>query len=131
MSEMRLKIFTPDKMEFDGNVECVDVPLPDGRYTVLKNHASAVFLLSEGVCKFVANGKEYVRVINGGVMRVNDNVVTVTSDFIEEETNVVKAIEKRNKKFEEEEKRRKISYGEYEKNRVVLLRAMKNLHEKK
>ena len=89
---MYLEIISPEKVLFKGEVNSVTVPGTDGEFQMLNHHAAIVSTLVEGIVKFVVvgsdsdfelsdnitmSGSTYSLEINGGVIEMSDNKVTV------------------------------------------------------
>lgn len=74
---LKLKIVSPEKIEFDGEVESVLVPGTLGSFEILQNHAPIISSLNKGVVTYVtAQGKNDLEVI-GGFVSVNQNQVNL------------------------------------------------------
>ena len=74
---LKLKIVSPEKIEFDGEVESVLVPGTLGSFEILLNHAPIISSLNKGVVTYVtAQGKNDLEVI-GGFVSVNQNQVNL------------------------------------------------------
>ena len=74
---LKLKIVSPEKIEFDGEVESVLVPGTLGQFEILQNHAPIISSLNKGVVTYVtAQGKNDLEVI-GGFVSVNQNQVNL------------------------------------------------------
>ncbi len=70
MHTFKLKILTPDKKLFEGEVLSFTVPTQTGEITVLKDHAPLITLISIGEIKVkVKNGEEKF-LVQGGVIDV-------------------------------------------------------------
>lgn len=74
---MTLKIISAEKIEFDGTVELVNLPGVQGAFTVLNNHASIVSVLTKGYIEYEQNGNREKMLIEGGIVDVDNNVVSV------------------------------------------------------
>ncbi|HZK04175.1 MAG TPA: F0F1 ATP synthase subunit epsilon [Bacteroidaceae bacterium] len=74
---LELKIMSPDKTLFEGLVSSVKFPGALGSFMVLKRHAPIISSLVKGeiVCEG-ENGRS-VFLINGGFVKVIDNVISV------------------------------------------------------
>ena len=70
---LKLKIVSPEKIEFDGEVEQVIVPGARGQFEILTNHAPIISTLQKG--KVVYNGQQLE--ILGGFVEVQKNVVSL------------------------------------------------------
>ena len=74
---LKLKIVSPEKIQFDGEVESVLVPGTLGQFEILQNHAPIISSLNKGVVTYVtAQGKNDLEVI-GGFVSVNQNQVNL------------------------------------------------------
>ena len=75
---MKLKVISPEAVNFEGEVEAVTLPGAMGAFTVLKNHASLISTLSAGALIYtIAGGGEQRLEIEGGIVDVDNNVISV------------------------------------------------------
>lgn len=77
---MILKVISADDLIFEGGISSVTLPGEMGAFTVLKNHASLISTLTAGKIVYTptdGNGEEQVREIEGGIVDVDNNVVSV------------------------------------------------------
>lgn len=74
---MTLKVISAEAILFEGEVEQVTLPGQKGAFTVLHNHASLISTLAAGKIKYVLDGKSVEQEIGGGVVDVDNNVVSV------------------------------------------------------
>ena len=76
-SMLKLKIVSPEKIEFDGEVESVLVPGTLGSFEILQNHAPLISSLNKGVVEYkAADGKHRIN-IGAGFVSVKRNEVNV------------------------------------------------------
>ena len=74
---LKLKIVSPEKIEFDGEVVSVLVPGTLGSFEILQNHAPIISSLEKGVVTYeTAEGKKSLEII-GGFVSVNQNQVNL------------------------------------------------------
>lgn len=125
-----LKLITPNEEETFEQVSQVTFRLADGNYTVLPNHARAVFFITPGMVR-IFDGEEKYRVASYGTVRVDDNQVVLSSDFIVKEDDLERAELIHSKAIEEEKSHRARSYKELLESTVALNRALNHLEEKK
>ena len=101
MHTFKLKILTPDKKLFDGEVKSFTVPTQSGEITVLKDHAPLVTLISIGEIRITRPGSrsdtQETFLVQGGVIDVKsvapqfevavlaDQVVDTKLENLEEE----------------------------------------------
>ncbi|MBI2600019.1 ATP synthase F1 subunit epsilon [Candidatus Daviesbacteria bacterium] len=81
MSELHLKIVTPEGQAFDDEVNAVTVPSSEGELGILPHHASLMAKLIPGELKIKKNGKEESLAIGGGFLQVNENTATIMTDL--------------------------------------------------
>jgi F-type H+-transporting ATPase subunit epsilon len=80
---MKLKIITPDKEVYSGEVDLVQVPGSKGSFQVLKNHAPIISTLDAGNVKVVDNeGKTSNLSIGGGVIEVKNNEIMILAESV-------------------------------------------------
>ena len=74
---LNLKIISPEKILFSGEVESVLVPGTVGEYEILKDHAPIISTLEKGrVVYTTANGKRQLN-IQGGFVEVKRNEISL------------------------------------------------------
>lgn len=75
---MTLEIISAHAVLFRGEADAVTLPGAMGSFTVLKNHAPIIAVLSEGAVRYNSeeNGENEIAV-KGGLVDVIDNKVTV------------------------------------------------------
>lgn len=73
---MKLKIVSPEKVLYHGDVEQVIVPGTQGRFEVLANHAPIISSLEEGTLLYKDNEGHSLN-IKSGFIEVNHNEVTI------------------------------------------------------
>lgn len=75
---LKLKIISPCKVLFSGEVERIIVPGMMGRFEVLTNHAPIISILEKGSVAYdVANGERSKLQISGGFIEVQKNRVNL------------------------------------------------------
>ena len=74
---MDVQIVTPDKSLYDGQADLITVPSTSGSIGILNHHAPLISSLKKGEIKIVLNQKEEFFKIEGGVVEVFKNKVTI------------------------------------------------------
>lgn len=75
---LKLKIVSPERIEFEGDVESVLVPGTLGQFQILVNHAPIISTLDKGKVVYALPGGEKKELgIIGGFVEVQKNVVSV------------------------------------------------------
>jgi F-type H+-transporting ATPase subunit epsilon len=89
MKLFEAKILTPDGTIFEGQVESIRVPGSMGDLQVLINHANLLAALDVGpVTLLDPTGKTQKFAISGGVVDVNNNVVSLFAEAAELSENI-------------------------------------------
>ena len=86
MAEMSVRVVAPDQTVFEGPASALVIPAWDGRMGILRGHAPMITLLGEG--DLVVEGPEGTRetlYIEGGVLKVEDDQVTVLTEHAGQE----------------------------------------------
>jgi len=74
MHTFKLKILTPDKKLFEGEVVSFTVPTQSGEITVLKNHAPLISIISIGQIRInLSDSTSEMILVQGGVVDVKSN----------------------------------------------------------
>lgn len=74
---LKLKIVSPERVEFDGEVESVLVPGTLGNFEILTNHAPIISSLQKGTVEYTdKTGRKQVDII-GGFVEVQKNEVSL------------------------------------------------------
>ena len=76
---LKLKIVSPERVEFEGEVQCVKVPGTRGEFEILNNHAPVISSLQKGLVAY--DGKELP--ILGGFVEVQKNEVSLCVEIAE------------------------------------------------
>ena len=82
MNNLRLEIYTPNGILFNGEVTLVTLPGTKGIFTVLKNHGALISSLTEGKIKYLIEKEISTIDVLGGFAEVKNNVVTVCLETI-------------------------------------------------
>ena len=82
---LKLKIVSPEKVEYDGMVESVLVPGTMGQFEILTDHAPIISSLGKGTVEYAtAEGKQQLQV-SGGFVAVQQNEVSLCIEVDEVE----------------------------------------------
>ena len=81
---LKLKIVSPERIEFEGEVESVLVPGSLGQFEILVNHAPIISSLDKGrVVYALPGGEKKPLEIRGGFVQVQKNVVSLCVEINE------------------------------------------------
>jgi F-type H+-transporting ATPase subunit epsilon len=76
---LKLKIVSPERVEFEGEVESVKVPGTQGNFEILKDHAPIISTLQKGTVEF---GDHRLDIL-GGFVEVQKNQVSLCVEISE------------------------------------------------
>jgi len=74
---LKLKIVSPEKVEFEGEVTSVKVPGVLGNFEILDNHAPIISSLQKGVVEYTTASETVTINVLGGFAEVQKNEVSV------------------------------------------------------
>lgn len=80
----RLTIVTAEQSVYDGDIEMLVAPTPDGEIGIMTNHHPLVTKLGPGAIRLVKTDKtEETLFTSGGFLEVNKNKVILLADVVE------------------------------------------------
>ena len=74
---LKLKIVSPERVVFSGEVERVTVPGTAGEFEILVNHAPIISSLEHGTVTYLSNEGLQSLEVHGGFLSVKKNEVNV------------------------------------------------------
>ncbi|KGF16661.1 ATP synthase subunit epsilon [Prevotella sp. S7-1-8] len=74
---LKLRIVSPEKVIFDGDVKSVTVPGMQGRFQILDNHAAIISALVEGKVEYATSREAKQFNVEGGFVEVKQNEVNL------------------------------------------------------
>ncbi|NLW53004.1 MAG: ATP synthase F1 subunit epsilon [Tissierellia bacterium] len=83
MTELKLKIVTPDRVFFDGEIISLVARGIEGDFQILKNHSPFVTVLDIRKIKVKLKSEERIAAVAGGYIIVRNNQITIMSDACE------------------------------------------------
>ena len=122
-----LKILTPERRFFDGDVEAVTASAPDGKITILASHTPLIMPVVVGTISIKRDGVWEDSVNTEGFMEVHHEGVLIFVQACEhpDEIDTRRAEEARHRA--EESLRQMHSMNEYKQSKIALARAMARL----
>lgn len=78
---LKLKIVSPEKIEYEGEVVSVKVPGTNGSFEILNDHAPIISSLEKGIVAYSVNGTEHQFHISGGFVEVQKNEVSICAEL--------------------------------------------------
>lgn len=74
---MKVDIISPEKRIYSGDVDSITLPGIKGSFTILKNHAPIMSILSKGKLSYMKEEEEIVIEIDGGFIEMKKNTIIV------------------------------------------------------
>ena len=81
---LKLKIVTPERIAFDGEVSSVLVPGEMGQFEILTGHAPIISSLGKGVVEYATNDGKHQVQVSGGFVAVQQNEVSLCVEVDEQ-----------------------------------------------
>ena len=75
MNTIKLEIYTPTGVIFNGEVTSVTLPGTKGLFTILYNHGAIISSLTKGKIKYTVNEEISTIEVSGGFAEVKENHV--------------------------------------------------------
>ncbi len=131
MSQLNLKILTPEKEIFNGEVNMVTVPSAEGELGILPYHANLMAKIIPGELRIKKGDKTDVLAIGGGFLQMVDNTLTVMTDLAVEEREIDERAVEEAKKRAEQALTDKLSDEEYAETVAILEKSLAQLKVKR
>lgn len=81
MSQLQLKIVTPEKMVLDEAVDMVTLPSSEGELGILPHHANLMARIIPGELRIKKGGKTDTLAVGGGFLQMANNTLTIMTDL--------------------------------------------------
>ena len=78
---MYLEIVTPEKVVYKEEIDELIVPTVNGEIAILPNHVNLLTQIDAGEMVIKVKKKEQVLAVTGGFLQIQNNNITVLSDF--------------------------------------------------
>lgn len=131
MSQLHLKIVTPEKLIFDEEVSQVNAPTEQGTIGILPNHASLMAKLQPGELVIKRGGKEEPMAVGDGFLQMANNTLTVMTDLASLAVEIDEKAAEEAKKRAELALAQKLSGEEYAETMAILEKSLAQLHVKR
>jgi len=131
MSQLHLKIVTPEKLIFDEEVSQVNVSTEDGQIGILPNHTNLMAKIIPGELVIKKNGKLDTLAVGEGFLQMADNTLTVMTDLAVNEADIDERAAEEAKKRAEQALEQKLSDEEYAETLAILEKSLAQLRIKR
>lgn len=131
MSQLHLKIVTPEKLILDEEVSQVNVSTEEGQLGILPNHANLMARLEPGELIIKRSGKVESMAIGDGFLQIADNVLTVMTDLATYAQDIDEKVVEEAKKRAEQALEQTLSDEEYAETLANLEKSLAQLRVKR
>ena len=131
MSELSLKIVTPEEEVMNEQVDQVNVSTSQGEIGILPNHANLMAKLIPGELKIKRSGKISYFAIGHGFLQVENNGLTIMTDLAENAEEIDEKAVEQAKKRAEEALEQKLGNEEYAETLAALEKSLAQLRVKR
>lgn len=131
MSQLHLKIVTPEKLIFDEEVSQVNVSTEDGIIGILPNHTNLMAKLKPGELVIKRGGKVETLAVGDGFLQMADNTLSIMTDLAVNEANIDEKAVEDAKRRAEQALTEKLSDVEYAETLAILEKSLAQLKIKR
>ncbi len=79
----RLRVITPDRVFYEGEVTMVELNTTEGQIGVLPGHIPLTVIVKPGVLKFYENGDEKEAALHSGFVEILPDSITILAEIVE------------------------------------------------
>ncbi len=131
MSQLTLKIVTPDAEVLNEIVESVYLPTDNGEIGILPDHAALMTKVIPGELRIKKSGKESLFATGEGFVQVQNNLVTVLTDLAMDEKDIDEKAAEEARKRAQAALDSKLSDEEYAETLAILEKSLAQLRIKR
>lgn len=131
MSQLHLKIVTPEKLIFDEEVSQVNASTDMGTIGILPNHTALMAKLVPGELIIKKSGKNESFAVGSGFLQMIGNTLTVMTDLAAHAADIDEKAAEEAKKRAEQALEQKLSGEEYAETVAILEKSLAELHVKR
>ena len=131
MSDLNLKIVTPEKEIYNETVDQVNVSTEQGEIGILPNHISLMSKIMPGELTIKKGNKVEVLAIGDGFLQVMNNTLTIMTDLAVDEDEINEKAVEEAKKRAEQALEQKLTDEEYAETLAALEKSLAQLRVKR
>ena len=131
MSQLNLKIVTPEKEIYNETVDQVNVSTSEGEVGILPHHANLMAKVVPGELRIKKGSKIEVLAVGEGFLQVTNNVLTIMADLAVGEDDINEKAVEDAKKRAEQALEQKLSDEEYAETLAILEKSLAQLRVKR
>lgn len=131
MAAFHLKIITPEKVIYDGEVEEVAISAPQGEIGILPHHINLITKIIPGELRITKADKTEILATGSGLAQMTDNNLSIMVDLVESLENINEKIVEEARQRAKEALEQKTSDEEVSIAEAVLEKALAQLRVKR
>ena len=131
MSQLTLKIVTPEEEVLSEQIDSIYLPTPQGEIGILPGHAALLTKVTPGELRIKKGAKETLFATGEGFIQVQDNLVTLLTDMAVDEANINERAVEDARKRAEQALEHKLSDEEYADTISIIERSLAQLKVKR
>lgn len=131
MTKLSLKVITPEKIIFEGEVDEVIIETEQGQTGILPNHVNLVTSIIPGELKILSDHKTILIATGGGLLQITKNNVSILTDLAQEAGDIDEKEVEEAKRRAEAALEQTLSDEEYADTLAVLERSLAQLKVKR
>ncbi len=124
MADFLLEISTPYRPFFSGRVSSLVLPVYDGLMGVQAGHEPIVTLMESGTLRYLLEGEWHLAAVSPGIVQIMPDYVVVLVNTAEQPDEIDLDRAEDAKRRAEERLSHKLSWREYQKNKLALARSI-------
>ena len=131
MDTFRLKVVTPERVFFEGDVEMVEFNTTEGEVGIYRNHVPTTVIIKPGVLNiYLADGEEKMKkaALHEGFVEILQDSVTILAEVIEWPDEIDAERAEKSKERAEKRLAEKESGTDIDRASAALLRAMARIN---
>lgn len=131
MSQLQLKIVTPEKLVLDESVDMVTLPSSEGELGILPHHANLMARIVPGELRIKKGGKTDTMAVGGGFLQMANNTLTIMTDLATYAEDIDERAVEEAKKRAEAALQQKLTDEEYAETLATLEKSLAQLKIKR
>ena len=131
MSQLHLKIVTPEKLIYDTEVDMVTLSSSEGELGILPHHTALMAKLLPGELRIKKGEKTEILATGDGFIQVANNILTILTDLAVNEAQIDEKVVEDARKRAEAALEQKLSDEEYAETFAILEKSLAQLRIKR
>lgn len=124
----KLKIITPDRIFYEGEVSMVEFNTTEGEIGVLKKHVPTTVIIAPGILTITEDGETKEAALHAGFAQILQDEVVILAEIVEWPEEIDEARAERAKERAEERLRNKTPEVDVLRAEIALQKALARIH---